>query len=142
MTLKELQLEIAEALNGDEALAQGGCRAFAEDSHDVEQEVETKLHESGGVALVVLTPQGERAGGTPGSEIHIDLPRLTVAAVEIPALNRLDPAHLTALQAAQRAAFVLDSPEIEFLSFSQRADEGGTLTVDAAFQTQIELTQN
>ena len=140
MNLKELQLEIAEALNGDEALMQGGCRAFAEDSHDVEQEVETKLHESGGVALVVLTPQGERAGGTPGSEIHIDIPRLTVAAVEIPALNRLDPAHLTALQAAQRAAFVLDAPGLEFLSFLQRAEADGTLTVDAVFQTQIELT--
>lgn len=140
MNLKELQLEIAERLNADETLAQGGCRAFAEDSHDVVREVETKLHESGGVALVVLTPQGERAGGRPGSEIHIDLPRLTVAAVEIPALNRLDPAHLTALQAAQRTAFVLDAPGIEFLSFSQRAADG-TLTVDAVFQTQIELTE-
>ena len=31
MTIRELQLEVAELLNGVEALVKGGCKAFAED---------------------------------------------------------------------------------------------------------------
>ncbi len=32
MTLKEIQVKIASALNADETLRQGGCMAFAEDA--------------------------------------------------------------------------------------------------------------
>ena len=35
MTIREIQKQIADALNGVEALVQGGCKAFAEDVKDV-----------------------------------------------------------------------------------------------------------
>lgn len=140
MTLKELQLEIAERLNADEALLRGGCRAFAEDAHDVVQEVATHLHEAGGVALVVLTPSAEREGFHPdGLPARID--GLAVAAVEIPAVNRLDPARLTALQAAQRVAGLLDGSDLEWRSLRQEAGDDGALTVRAEFGASVILTQ-
>ena len=139
MTLKELQLEIAERLNADETLLRGGCRAFAEDSHDVVQEVATHLHEAGGVALVVLTPSAERNGCSPkGLPARID--GLAVAAVEVPALNRLDPSRMTALQAAQRAAHLLDGRTLGWRSLRQESGGDGTLTVRAEFDTSVMLT--
>ena len=93
MTLRQLQLQIAATLNDDEALRQGGCRAFAEDSHDVVQEVATHLQEAGGVALVVLTPSAERNGSSPrGLPARLD--GVAVSAVEVPALNRLDTSRM------------------------------------------------
>ena len=65
MTLKQLQEQIAGLLNADELLRQGGCRAFAEDTHDVLADVGTHLQQAGGVALVVLTPSAERNGFSP-----------------------------------------------------------------------------
>lgn len=65
MTLKEIQVKIASALNADETLRQGGCMAFAEDMHDVLADVAAHLQQAGGVALVVLTPSAERNGFSP-----------------------------------------------------------------------------
>lgn len=139
MTLKELQLKIAERLNADEALLRGGCRAFAEDTHDVVQEVATHLHEAGGVALVVLTTSAERNGCSPkGLPARID--GLAVAAVEVPALNRLDPSRMTALQAAQRAAHLLDGRTLEWRSIRQDAAPDGTVTARAEFGISVILT--
>ena len=139
MTLKQLQLEIAKALNADEALVQGGCRAFAEDTHDVVQEVAAQLQQAGGVALVVLTPSAEREGYSPdGLPARID--GLAVAAVEIPALNRLDPSRMTALQAAQRAAHLLDGRTLEWRSLRQEPGNDGTVTVRAEFGISTILT--
>lgn len=139
MTLKELQLKIAERLNADEALLRGGCRAFAEDTHDVVQEVATHLHEAGGVALVVLTPSAERNGCSPKG-LPAALESLAVAAVEFPAVNRLDASRLTALQAAQRVAHLLDGRELAWRSLRQEASPDGSVTVRAEFQTTIMLT--
>lgn len=139
MTLKELQLKIAEALNADETLMQGGCRAFAEDSHDVVQEVATHLHEVGGVALVVLTPSADRNGCSPKG-LPASIESLAVAAIEIPAVNRLDPSRMTALQAAQRVAHLLDGRELAWRSLRQDPSPDGSLTVRAEFQTSIMLT--
>ena len=139
MTLKQLQLEIAKALNADEALMQGGCKAFAEDTHDVVQEVAAQLQQAGGVALVVLTPSAERNGHSPkGLPARID--GLAVAAVEIPALNRLDPSRMTALQAAQRAAHLLDGRTLEWRSLRQEPGNDGTVTVRAEFGISTILT--
>ncbi len=72
MTLKELQLKIAERLNADEALLRGGCRAFAEDTHDVVQEVATHLREAGhppGRPLFVVTHAKSYASRSPQSGI-------------------------------------------------------------------------
>jgi len=38
MTVKELQKELANALNGVEGLVQRGCKAFAEDSREIYKE--------------------------------------------------------------------------------------------------------
>lgn len=139
MTLRQLQLQIAAILNGDEALLQGGCRAFAEDSHDVVQEVATHLQQAGGVALVVLTPSAERNGfSKKGLPARLD--GVAVSAVEIPALNRLDPSRMTALQAAQRAAHLLDGRTLEWRSLRQDAGGDGTLTVRAEFGISVILT--
>ena len=43
MTISEIQKKIADALNGVEALVQGGCKAFAEDAQDVFFEVKQAL---------------------------------------------------------------------------------------------------
>lgn len=139
MNLKELQLEIAERLNADETLAQGGCRAFAEDSHDVVLEVENHLRQAQGVSLVVLTPSAERNGCSPKG-LPAALESLAVAAVEIPALNRLDLSHLTALQAAQRVAHLLDGRELAWRSLRQDSAPDGSVTARAEFQTSIMLT--
>ena len=139
MTLKQLQLEIAKALNADATLLNGGCKAFAEDTHDVVQEVAAQLQQDGGVALVVLTPSAEREGYSPeGLPARID--GLAVAAVEIPALNRLDPSRMTALQAAQRAAHLLDGRTLEWRSLRQEPGNDGTVTVRAEFGISTILT--
>ena len=139
MTLRQLQRQIAETLNDDEALRQGGCRAFAEDSHDVVQEVATHLQQAGGVALVVLTPSAERNGSSPrGLPARLD--GVAVSAVEVPALNRLDTARMTALQAAQRAAHLLDGRTLEWRSIRQDAAPDGTVTARAEFGISVMLT--
>ena len=51
MTIFEFQKVIEQALNGVEALVQGGCRAIAEDAMNVISEVETQLQTAGGVAI-------------------------------------------------------------------------------------------
>ena len=139
MTLGELQLQIAAILNADETLRQGGCRAFAEDSHDVVLAVEKHLQQDGGVALVVLTPSAERNGCSPrGLPARLD--GVAVSAVEIPALNRLDPTRMTALQAAQRAARLLDGRTLEWRSLRQDAGDDGTVTARAEFGISVILT--
>ncbi len=140
MTLKEVQLKIAERLNADETLLHGGCKAFAEDSHDVVQEVATHLHEAGGVALVVLTPSADREGFHP-SGLPSRLDGLAVAAVEFPAVNRLDASRMTALQAAQRVAHLLDGRDLEWRSMRQEASPDGSLTVRTEFGATVILTQ-
>ena len=55
MTAKELQKELADALNGVEELVQRGCKAFAEDSRDIYRET-VKWVSDGKTAIVVVTP--------------------------------------------------------------------------------------
>ena len=60
MTIREIQKKIADALNGVEALVQGGCKAFAEDAQGVFFEVKQAL-EAGNVCIVVVTPKATRS---------------------------------------------------------------------------------
>ncbi len=46
MTLLELQTRIAEHLNADETLKKGDCKAFAEDSMTVENDVAVHMQEA------------------------------------------------------------------------------------------------
>ena len=141
MTPRQIQQQIADALNADATLLQGGCRAFAEDALNVEQEAARQLHEAGGVALVVLTPAGERQGGPCGKGIKVET-EITVSAAEITALNRLRPDAMTALDAAIRAALLLDGRGLEFQRYAQSTEpEYGIVKTDAVFSAQVELTQ-
>ena len=66
MKIKELQTKIADALNGVEALEQGGCKAFAEDTMDLGFEIGKCLND-GGVSVVVVTPRLQRNGDCTGT---------------------------------------------------------------------------
>lgn len=66
--------------------------------------------------------------------------RLGVKALEIPALNREQPGHLTALDAAEIVAQALDGEQFNFTGISQTADQrSGALTVTIDFNTTINL---
>lgn len=135
MTVLEFQRAIAAALNADATLLQGGCRAFAEDALDVEQEAARHLQEAGGVAIVVMTPRMKR-GGTPQSGgLHCVCEGLTVEACEIPAVNRLRPGAMTALDAAMRASLVLEARGIPWVGTVQDDIGGGALAARATFDT-------
>ena len=139
MTLLDLQNQVCEALNADEALLKGGCRAFAEDSLTVEFDAESQLQEQGAVAIVVMTPRADRDGGSTG-ELFVAVQNLEVACSEKPGLNRTRSEPMTALAAAQRAARLLESDTFTFVSIRQDADpEIGVLTATATFSTNIFL---
>ena len=61
MTIRELQQSIVESLSACEALLQGGCKVFAENTREVYDHASQCIQE-GQVAVVVVTPDLERAG--------------------------------------------------------------------------------
>ena len=66
MKIKEFQEAIAKELNALDELVQGGCKAFAEDSREVYKESDQHV-QKGKVAVVVVTPDMQRNGDTPGA---------------------------------------------------------------------------
>ena len=98
MTIREIQEETANALNGVEELVNGGCKAIAEDAQDVLFETRQAL-EAGNVCIVVATPKAVRSGGGTADGIPAKM-LVSVQCSEIPDLNRAVAGHLTALDAA------------------------------------------
>lgn len=140
MKIKELQQQVADLLNGEETLVQGGCTALAEDAASIAYNVEKALNQ-GGVALVVVTPRFTRAGDGGGPGIPVDA-TIAVQCVEKPQLNREIPGHLTALDAAEAVAFALDGDEVALESIEQTGDERTkTVTATATFNVSIILKQ-
>ena len=138
MKIREFQQKIADALNGVEELVQGGCKALAEDSLSVMNDVKTQLQTAGGVAIVVTTPKLSRNGYAAGV-IPADT-RLAIRCIELPALNRENPGHLTALDAAELVAQALDGEQFNFAEIAQTSDQRtGTLTAEVIFNTTIHL---
>lgn len=138
MKIREFQKKIAEALNGVEELVQGGCKALAEDSLSIVTDVKTQLQTACGVAIVVTTPKLTRNGCAAGV-IPADT-RLAIRCIETPALNRENPGHLTALDAAEIVAQCLDGEQFNFFDISQTSDQRtGTLTAEVTFNTEIHL---
>lgn len=135
MTVTEFQSKIADALNADEVLSRGGCRAFAEDALDVDQETQKQLQEAGGVAILVVTPRMRRGGTPPKGGLHCVCEGLAVEAIEIPALNRARPGAMTALAAAMRASLVLEGCGIPWSATVQEDIGGGALAARATFDT-------
>ncbi len=129
MKIKELQQKIADALNGVEELVQGGCKAFAEDSMTVQNDIHQQLTSKGGVAICIVTPtvskSGERADGIAAEYA------LAVQCSEKPDLNRKKGStHMTALDAAEVVAASLDGDQFSFIDIRQTAD-AATRTVTA-----------
>ena len=140
MTIRQFQKKISDALNRLEALVQGGCKAFAEDTMGIGYEIGRCLNE-GGVSVVVVTPRLQRNGDRAGT-----LPMectLAVQCTEKPALNREVPGHLTALDAAEIVAHALDGHQFCLVSIDQTAEERTrTITATASFNTTIHLTND
>lgn len=129
MKIKELQEKIAEALNGVEELVQGGCKAFAENSMTVMNDIAQQLTGKGGVAICIVTPtvskSGQRADGIAAEYA------LAIQCSEKPELNRKKGStHLTALDAAELVALSLDGEQFSFVDIRQTGDEK-TRTVTA-----------
>ena len=140
MTIRDLQKQIADVLNGVEALVQHGCKVFAEDMLTTQNDLDNSVATAGRIAVVVVTPRFERdASGCEGG-----LPagcELRVACIEAPALRGRRNG-FTALDAAEVVAHTLDSESIEWRSIEQTADERrGVVTATAEFGISIILTE-
>lgn len=138
MKIKEFQKMIADALNGVEELIQGGCKAFAEDSREVYKESDQHV-QKGKIAVVVVTPDMQRNGDTPGA-----LPaetQLLIQCSEKPAVARVQPGVITALDAAEIVMHALDGSQFCWLSTRQTIDrQAGVLTATVTFATTIHLS--
>lgn len=136
MTIRELQLEVAELLNGVEALVQGGCKAFAEDVRATYDEANQHVA-TGKTALVVVTPRMERSGDA-ADGIPADA-RLLVRCIEKPPIAKATGA-IRALDAAELAMYALDGRRFCWLDTDQSADrQTGLVTATATFATTITL---
>ncbi len=138
MKVRELQQDVVDALNGVEALVQGGCRAFAEDSRKVYDEA-GQWTQTGKVALVVVTPDMQRNGDS-ASGIPAET-QLLVQCSEKPAVARSQPGVLTALDAAELVMRELDGSQLCWLSTRQTIDrQAGVLTATVTFATTVILS--
>lgn len=140
MTIRDFQKQIADVLNGVEALVQHGCKVFAEDMLTTQDALNSAVTTAGRIAVVVVTPRFERdASGCEGG-----LPagcELRVACIEAPALRGRRNG-FTALAAAEAVAHALDSESVEWRSIEQTADERrGVVTATAEFGISIILTE-
>ena len=132
MTIREIQQKIADALNGAEALVQGGCKAFAEDSQSIFYDVKTAL-EAGNVCIVVVTPKVSRSASGCENGIPVEM-EIAVQCSERPDQNREVSGHITALDAAEIVAHALDGDVLELMRIEQWADERArTVTATATF---------
>lgn len=138
MKIKEFQEAIAKELNALDELVQGGCKAFAEDSREVYKESDQHI-QKGKVAVVVVTPDMQRNGDTPGA-----LPaetQLLIQCSEKPAVARVQSGVITALDAAEIVMHALDGSQFCWLSTRQTIDrQAGVLTATVTFATTIHLS--
>ena len=138
MKIKELQQAIVDALNGVEELIQGGCKAFAENSRTVYNEADQHIQQ-GKVAVVVVTPDMQRNGDTPGA-LSAET-QLLIQCSEKPMAARVQPGVITALDAAEIVMHALDGSQFCWLSTRQTIDrQAGVLTATVTFATTIHLS--
>ncbi len=139
MKIKDLQQNVANALNGFEELVKGGCKAFAEDTRTVYSESEPWTQQ-GDIALVVVTPDMQRNGncadGIPAET------ELQIQCSEKPAVSRVKSGTITALDAAELVMHALDGGQFCWLSTRQSFDlKTATLTATVTFETSIILSR-
>ena len=142
MKINELQEYLKDRLNAVEALVQGGCKAFAEDTRTVYDESAQFMSE-GGVAVVVVTPKFTR-NGCVADGIPCDA-RLLIRCMEKPPVAAENPNALRALDAAEIVAHALDSDGFLFQDIEQTVstdrDGNSVVTATATFSTTIYLTK-
>lgn len=142
MKIRELQDYIKDRLNAVEALVNGGCSAFSEDTRTVYDESRQFMNE-GGVAVVVVTPRfgrnGCNADGIPCES------SISIRCVELPPVASSDASRLRALDAAEIVAHELDSDAFQFQNIEQSVttnrDGNSVVTATATFSTQLKLTK-
>lgn len=141
MKIRELQEYLKDRLNAVEALVQGGCKAFSEDTRTVYDESAQFMSE-GGVAVVVVTPKFAR-NGCSADGIPCDA-RLLVRCMEKPPLAESSNA-MRALDAAELVAQALDSDVLQFQDIDQTVttdrDGNSVVTATASFSTTICLSK-
>lgn len=141
MKIRELQEYLRDRLNAVEALVQGGCKAFSEDTRTVYDESAQFISE-GGVAVVVVTPKFAR-NGCSADGIPCDA-RLLVRCMEKPPLAESSNA-MRALDAAEAVAQALDSDVLQFQDIDQTVttdrDGNTVVTATASFSTTLYLTK-
>ena len=142
MKIREFQEYIKDRLNGLEALVNGNCRAFAEDTRTVYDESAQFMSE-GGVAVVVVTPKFAR-NGCSADGIPCDS-RLLIRCMEKPPVAAENSNALRALDAAEIVAHALDSDGFLFQDIDQTVstdrDGNSVVTATVAFSTTIYLTK-
>lgn len=142
MKIFAFQNSIKDALNGIEALVQGGCKAFAEDTRTVYDESAQWMSE-GKVAIVVVTPKFTRNGWR-ADAIPCDT-RLMVRCMELPPIAD-EGGTLRALDAAELVGLALDAPNLQFEDIDQtistNRDGNTVVTATATFNTTIHLTND
>lgn len=142
MKIRELQEYLRDRLNAVEALVQGGCKAFAEDTRTVYDESSQFMSE-GGVAVVVVTPKFAR-NGCSADGIPCDS-RLLIRCMEKTPVSAENPNALRALDAAELVAQALDSDVFLFQDIDQTVSTDGdgnsVVTATATFSTTIHLTK-
>ena len=138
MKINEFQEAIAKELNTLDELVQGGCKAFAEDSREVYKGSDQHI-QKGKIAVVVVTPDMQRNGDTPGA-----LPaetQLLIQCSEKPMAARVQPGVITALDAAEIVMHALDGSQFCWVSTRQTIDrQTGVLTATVTFATTIHLS--
>ena len=144
MKIRELQEYLKDRLNEVEALVQGGCKAFAEDTRTVYDESAQFIRE-GGVAVVVITPDLNRSGsGTEPGVIPFE-GDIIIRCMELPPVAASNPNTLRALDAAETVMHELDGEIFEWRSTRQsasRASDGNdVITATVTFGYTGELTK-
>jgi hypothetical protein len=129
MKIRDLQNKIADALNGCEELQQGHCKAFAEDTLTVLNDVREQLQLNKGVAIVVLTPKATGTGRTDDGGIELDC-RVSIKCMEIRAINEKAQSRMTSLQAAENIALLLDSETLSFVNIEESIDHQRSVLVN------------
>ena len=138
MKISGLQEYVKCRLNKVEALVQGGCKAFAEDTRSVYDESNQWI--SGGkVALVVVTPDMTR-NGIAEDGIPMET-KLMVRCVEMAPVASSSHV-IRALDAAELVGHELDGSVFNWESVRQTADERTkTITATATFNVTVHLTK-
>ena len=142
MKISEFQEYLTDRLNKVEARVNGNCKAFAEDTREVEDEASPWIR-NGNVAVVVVTPDLQR-NGCAAAGVPMDT-KLLVRCMELPPAAAENPNTIRALDAAEIVGLALDSETIQFESIrqtqSQDREGNSVITATATFNTAIYLTK-